>query len=72
MTTARIFLQSSGKMGLTFPHTTGWLYFPSISEVSDWIKSRGGFLGGFGYDENGNRFRSAVVPTSKLPTWAKP
>jgi hypothetical protein len=71
-TTAQVFLQTSGKMGLTFPHSTGWLYFDSIAEVSAWLKARGGMLGGFGKNQNGDRYRSAIVKTSKLPAWAKP
>jgi hypothetical protein len=75
MTTAEITANWDGRLMLSFPHTTGVIFFPDIDYAGKWIRSHGGELGRRLIDPaNGENIgRQAMFQaTAKLPVWAKP
>ena len=73
MTIAKITSTITG-MQLTFPHTTGTVFFGDINAAGKWVRDHGGELGRRINDPitGATVAREAVFQkSSKLPKWAK-
>jgi hypothetical protein len=73
MTTALITRSHTGEMQMTFPHSTGTLFFSDINAAGEWVREHSGQMGGFVHNSAGVRVaRKAIFRTdSKLPKWAR-